>query len=37
MCQSVRHMKTVYDIRRQVKWALGISLVTLLLVASLHF
>lgn len=24
------------DIRRQVRWALGISLVTLLLVASLH-
>ena len=33
-------MRTVYDplgdIRRQVRWALGISLVTLLLVASLH-
>lgn len=34
-------MKSIYDdplgdIRRQVKWALGISLVTLL-VASLHF
>lgn len=25
------------DIRRQVRWALGISLVTLMLVATLHF
>jgi len=29
-------VRTIYDTRRQVRWALGISLVTLLLVSALH-